>query len=52
MEEEDGRIDTGGYLTVSNINGEKRLMDVESKYSCLQKSNSRNILNKISDHLI
>lgn len=36
-EEEQEKIDTGGNLAVSNLNGEKKLTDVESKYRSLQK---------------
>lgn len=37
---------------MSNLNNEKKLMDIENKYRSLQKYNSKNILNKVFHHLI
>lgn len=39
LEEESGeeRLDTEGHLAVSNLNNDKRLMDILSKYRNVQK---------------
>lgn len=39
LEEESGeeRLDTGVHLAVSNLNNDKRLMDIVSKYRSVQK---------------
>lgn len=34
---EEAKLDTGGHLALNNLDNEKRLMDIVSKYRSLQK---------------